>query len=488
MVGIRDFAGVKQDDEISFRKGDYVKVISKDQPDWWTGEINGMVGTFPSHCVEYPSEMPKPSYQLAEAVRDFEALSKKELELRKGDIITLTDTSHGTWWKGESGGRKGMFPSTHVKMMAVPPVSPIGQNNLTPSAPRSERPTDSGDRQRKHRKQKRKKKKKHRHQERHQSDDFPIDDDFADDELEKNNEENAQQWFKSDDLQGGGEGKTGAVQLPSIGGAIAQPPEEMQRKGHDFLDRPDKKHKRKKQPEGVRELGAVQLGGGAGILGIPNAMHPGSGIPISNFSSEVPAGLPLGEVSSLEPAKKQLPKMGDLNLGAPGGPIISKEEEKRKRKEEKAKRKALKRSMKAAIRMQKIFRNYKGKKQFQMVRIQRSIASGVIPALPGTTQGRTGWYQNPKTNTVYFYEVNAAGQWTQRLQKPCSHIILTTNDARKIVVGPLCDIDAKAMQFARRPMLAVNGTVQGKPGFYENIDGTVAEFKYDKTSEQWHKK
>jgi hypothetical protein len=51
--------GIKQDDEISFRKGDYVKVISKDQPDWWTGEINGMVGTFPSHCVEHPKDIPK---------------------------------------------------------------------------------------------------------------------------------------------------------------------------------------------------------------------------------------------------------------------------------------------------------------------------------------------------------------------------------------------------------------------------------------------
>jgi hypothetical protein len=56
VVAVRDFQGVSRDGEISFKKGDYVKLVSKGQSEWWTGEINGITGTFPSNCV---GDMPK---------------------------------------------------------------------------------------------------------------------------------------------------------------------------------------------------------------------------------------------------------------------------------------------------------------------------------------------------------------------------------------------------------------------------------------------
>jgi hypothetical protein len=39
-------------DELSFHKGSVISVISKDEGDWWKGELNGKVGLFPSNYVQ----------------------------------------------------------------------------------------------------------------------------------------------------------------------------------------------------------------------------------------------------------------------------------------------------------------------------------------------------------------------------------------------------------------------------------------------------
>lgn len=39
-------------DELSFEKDDIIKMISKEEPEWWKGELNGKVGLFPSNYVQ----------------------------------------------------------------------------------------------------------------------------------------------------------------------------------------------------------------------------------------------------------------------------------------------------------------------------------------------------------------------------------------------------------------------------------------------------
>lgn len=39
-------------DELTFEKDDIIKVIAKEEPDWWKGELNGVVGLFPSNYVQ----------------------------------------------------------------------------------------------------------------------------------------------------------------------------------------------------------------------------------------------------------------------------------------------------------------------------------------------------------------------------------------------------------------------------------------------------
>lgn len=39
------------DDELSFEPDDIISVLSRDEPDWWRGELNGIAGLFPSNYV-----------------------------------------------------------------------------------------------------------------------------------------------------------------------------------------------------------------------------------------------------------------------------------------------------------------------------------------------------------------------------------------------------------------------------------------------------
>ena len=47
---------------------------------------------------------------------DFEPLEKGDLQLIKGDIVTVLDKIEENWWKGKkTNGRVGIFPVSYVK-------------------------------------------------------------------------------------------------------------------------------------------------------------------------------------------------------------------------------------------------------------------------------------------------------------------------------------------------------------------------------------
>lgn len=51
MITLYPYTKTKED-EISFQKGMVINVMSKDDGDWWKGELNGAVGYFPSNYVQ----------------------------------------------------------------------------------------------------------------------------------------------------------------------------------------------------------------------------------------------------------------------------------------------------------------------------------------------------------------------------------------------------------------------------------------------------
>ena len=50
MRGLFNFLA-ENDDELGFRKGDVITIVKKEDEGWWTGELDGRTGIFPSNYV-----------------------------------------------------------------------------------------------------------------------------------------------------------------------------------------------------------------------------------------------------------------------------------------------------------------------------------------------------------------------------------------------------------------------------------------------------
>ncbi|XP_015602308.1 adapter molecule Crk [Cephus cinctus] len=157
-----DFAGYDPDD-LPFRKGEILTVISKDEDQWWTAKNSlGQTGSVPvpyiekydedSHTVienrleggtcSSNSNLVQPSSQVShqesgqatvtrrsniqrtlpafakvKQARVPNAYDKTALKLEVGDMIKVTKTNINGQWEGELHGKVGHFPFTHVEFV-----------------------------------------------------------------------------------------------------------------------------------------------------------------------------------------------------------------------------------------------------------------------------------------------------------------------------------------------------------------------------------
>lgn len=64
-----------------------------------------------------PAAAPAPAQKQVQAQYPFEPQESGELRFKKGDIITVIDSSDANWWKGTCRGETGLFPSSYVKAL-----------------------------------------------------------------------------------------------------------------------------------------------------------------------------------------------------------------------------------------------------------------------------------------------------------------------------------------------------------------------------------
>ncbi|CAG0885440.1 unnamed protein product [Cyprideis torosa] len=159
--------------DLVFQQGQVIKVIAKDG-DWWTGVLeDGSKGIFPANYVtpkedafadhftapastansvtpleEPPKEEPVPpetqpahldggtdeetdvspkgvskKILIAKVIAPYEATTKEQLSLQRGQLIQVYKKSSSGWWEGElqakgQGRLRGWFPGTYVKVLA----------------------------------------------------------------------------------------------------------------------------------------------------------------------------------------------------------------------------------------------------------------------------------------------------------------------------------------------------------------------------------
>ena len=51
-IALFDFQGDQKNRQLSFKKGDHILIYEKHESGWWTGEINGHAGFFPSNFIK----------------------------------------------------------------------------------------------------------------------------------------------------------------------------------------------------------------------------------------------------------------------------------------------------------------------------------------------------------------------------------------------------------------------------------------------------
>ncbi|KAG9408456.1 hypothetical protein AC1031_021693 [Aphanomyces cochlioides] len=99
----------------------------------------------------------------------------------------------------------------------------------------------------------------------------------------------------------------------------------------------------------------------------------------------------------------------------------------------------------AVIAIQRHFRGHRGRKLFQSTLYDEAKACGVLGAMPGTSQGGTGWYQEPDSCTAHYFVVLPSGEWKHKVKVHCPRRILSKYDMHRYVLGKIqVDFDDSA--------------------------------------------
>lgn len=145
-----DFEGSDTDD-LPFKKGEILTVVSKDEEHWWTARNSvGQTGSIPVPYVQRYDDNQQcvsdghrpgsgggnpvshqqeavirrtniqrklPAYARVKQARVPNAYDKTALKLEVGDIIKVTKMNINGQWEGELNGKVGHFPFTHVEFV-----------------------------------------------------------------------------------------------------------------------------------------------------------------------------------------------------------------------------------------------------------------------------------------------------------------------------------------------------------------------------------
>ncbi|XP_066573495.1 SH3 domain-containing protein 21 isoform X2 [Amia ocellicauda] len=162
-------------DELELSVGEVIDVVKEIEDGWWLGCKNGKMGVFPSNFVKEITSTSKdaksndgktrpklsdaafnkePKQQQRTSIKsktnnvkeccqvlfDFQSSAADELDLKKGDIVTVIskETEDEGWWEGELKGKCGFFPDNFVMVIPSQPLGP-GSSNCPPVRKASEK-------------------------------------------------------------------------------------------------------------------------------------------------------------------------------------------------------------------------------------------------------------------------------------------------------------------------------------------------------------
>jgi hypothetical protein len=132
--------------ELGFRKGDTIIMMRMIDKNWCEGEHHGRMGIFPMNYVEVLMSLDEARTAAilregtAEAKYNFSPQTSKELELKKGDRVTLIRRVDDNWYEGRLGQRQGIFPCNYVEVLREPDTPMVTPASSYAPTPRTGKP------------------------------------------------------------------------------------------------------------------------------------------------------------------------------------------------------------------------------------------------------------------------------------------------------------------------------------------------------------
>lgn len=101
-------------------------------------------------------------------------------------------------------------------------------------------------------------------------------------------------------------------------------------------------------------------------------------------------------------------------------------------------RSSMGRTSKHVLRIQALFRGHRARVAFRLALYEDALSCGVLGAMPGTIQGRSGWYLDPKRLMAYYFEIPTPdGDWEQKHAVRCTRLVLTPYDMQLEVLSKM---------------------------------------------------
>ncbi|XP_070784013.1 SH3 domain-containing kinase-binding protein 1 [Enoplosus armatus] len=104
--------------------------------------IEGKAASVASETMKTEPDSKAKGREQCKVLFPYEAQNEDELSIKEGDIVNIItkDCADAGWWKGEIGGRKGVFPDNFVKLLEVEKERP--KKPPPPSAPSAKHTTE----------------------------------------------------------------------------------------------------------------------------------------------------------------------------------------------------------------------------------------------------------------------------------------------------------------------------------------------------------
>jgi len=114
-----EYEDLDDPEALTFKVGDSIEVLSKEDGEWWRGRLNGKIGVFPFNYMEGYVDQEVEEEVIEEVIVEFDYTPQadEELDLQAEDVISVLHKHEDGWHEGinKRTGERGLFPANYAR-------------------------------------------------------------------------------------------------------------------------------------------------------------------------------------------------------------------------------------------------------------------------------------------------------------------------------------------------------------------------------------